>query len=75
MKVRHGLFLFLFLGIPLPAAAQVHPGRQAHPGGMAPHPGGWPRILRDSPTPHMMTPQMQHEHMMQQFWQRANDAQ
>jgi hypothetical protein len=64
MKVRHGLCLFLVLGIPVTAAAQVHPGRQAHPGGMAPHPGGVHQ------QPHMMTPQMQHEHMMQQFWQQ-----
>jgi hypothetical protein len=62
MKVRPRLFLFLFLGIPVTAAAQPHQGRQTHPGGMAPHPGG----ARQQP--HMVTPEMQHEHMMQQFW-------
>jgi hypothetical protein len=62
MKVRPGLFLFLFLGIPVTAAAQQHPGRQTHPGGVAPHPGGAHQ------QPHMVTPQMQQEHMMQQFW-------
>jgi hypothetical protein len=62
MKVRPGLFLFLFLGIPVTAAAQPHQGRQTHPGGMAPHPGG----ARQQP--HMVTPEMQHQHMMQQFW-------
>jgi hypothetical protein len=62
MKVRPGPFLFLFLGIPVTAAAQPHQGRQTHPGGVAPHPGG----ARQQP--HMATPEMQHEHMMQQFW-------
>jgi hypothetical protein len=60
MRVRQCLCLFLFLCIPATAAAQHHPGRQNHPGGMAPHPGQAPQ--------HMMTPGMQHEQMMQQFW-------
>jgi hypothetical protein len=63
MKVRQGLCLFLVLGIPVTAAAQNHPGRQTRPGGTAPHPGPAHRQQ-----PHMITPEMQHEHMMQQFW-------
>ncbi|MFI5454875.1 MAG: hypothetical protein ACHRXM_05430 [Isosphaerales bacterium] len=66
MNYRRVLLLQTILAFSSPAFAQQPQNRAGHPGGGAGHPGQ--SHPGQGQQHHTMTPEMLHEHMMQQFW-------
>ncbi len=67
MNYRSGFLLATILAFSSPAFAQRLQNRPVPPGGGAGHPGQ--SHPGQGQQQHMMTPEMQYQHMMQHFWQ------